>query len=617
MMIHRPQGQMGKRGTRSFRLTPIAATLAMTLACGTAEAYRFDAWGVQGNLDSTVSYGAQWRVDQRDPSLIGIANGGTARSVNGDDGDLNYHNGELVSSLLRLNSELQLKYKNYGFFTRGSYFYDTAVATHLDKFGSEGQEKLKARARLLDLFATGNFDIAEHNLNVRLGSQVLNWGESTFIPNGLNTVNSVDVNKLRSPGSELKEALLPTPALSVSVDLTSSLSFSGYGLARFDKVILDPRGAFFSDNDIASEDGDRAVITYGRRKDQHFPQTIPGAPPGGDPAASLYLTRLGDDQPDGFGQFGTSFRYISSALGDTEFGIYYIRYHSHVPLISFIKQASATPATGFSPFGDGSAHYFLEYPRGINVFGVSFSSQLPGGIAAQGEYSYRPNLPVQLPGTDLVQSSLGLPSEIAPNPAAISPGSYIPGYRRVGAHQVQFTLTDTFTHHVLGANQLVTLAEFGADYLDLPDDLRFNGPGVALPSRSQDAAFAGGSYQQNGFATKFSWGYRVVGELSYLDVFHSVNVTPRVVFSHDVTGVGPSFNQETKAATTSFRFDYLERYRAEIGYTAFFGGRNYGGKDNPALSGAALAAGQPLTYETSANPLRDRDFISLSLSYSF
>ncbi len=37
-------------------------------------------------LDSTLSFGLQWRVQKRDSNIIGIANGGEAYSVNYDDG---------------------------------------------------------------------------------------------------------------------------------------------------------------------------------------------------------------------------------------------------------------------------------------------------------------------------------------------------------------------------------------------------------------------------------------------------------------------------------------------------------------------------------------------------
>ena len=77
--------------------------------------------------------------------------------------------------------------------------------------------------------------------------------------------------------------------------------------------------------------------------------------------------------------------------------------------------------------------------------------------------------------------------------------------------------------------------------------------------------------------------------------------------------------------------NYLQRWQADLGYTSFFGGRNYSGTDpvapgalaNPGAPGAAGmapapgAAGQSQSYNTSANPNGDRDFLSLSVSYAF
>src|SRR5262245_19254442 len=73
--------------------------------------------GVTGSWDTTVSYGLAWRTEDRDPSIIGTANGGTAYSVNGDDGNLNFGRG-LISNALKLTSELELKSDRFGMFVR-------------------------------------------------------------------------------------------------------------------------------------------------------------------------------------------------------------------------------------------------------------------------------------------------------------------------------------------------------------------------------------------------------------------------------------------------------------------------------------------------------------------
>ena len=45
------------------------------------------------NLDVTLSYGVRYRVDDQDPAIISQFEGGTANSVNGDDGNLNFNTG--------------------------------------------------------------------------------------------------------------------------------------------------------------------------------------------------------------------------------------------------------------------------------------------------------------------------------------------------------------------------------------------------------------------------------------------------------------------------------------------------------------------------------------------
>ena len=111
-------------------------------------------------------------------------------------------------------------------FARGTYFYDKA-ASDKDELGPKAIDHTASYARLLDLYAFGKFDFAGRSLFVRAGDQVVNWGESTFIRNGINILNPVDVEKLRTPGAELKEALSPTPMLWLLQEVTDRLSVEG------------------------------------------------------------------------------------------------------------------------------------------------------------------------------------------------------------------------------------------------------------------------------------------------------------------------------------------------------------------------------------------------------
>src|SRR6185369_15673368 len=146
--------------------------------------------------DTTISYGISVRTQQRDPSLIGIANGGTSRSVNEDNGDLNFDQGHPFANVIKATSYLEIRYRNWGFFGRGTAYYDFNLHDS-DKLGPTGRDRLGQDVVGLDGYVFGTFEPMGHTTRVRAGRQVISWGESTFIPNGINVINPVDVAKLR------------------------------------------------------------------------------------------------------------------------------------------------------------------------------------------------------------------------------------------------------------------------------------------------------------------------------------------------------------------------------------------------------------------------------------
>lgn len=591
--------------TRYGRIARLSSLAMLAIPLGAA-AFPFEFKEVQGSFDTTVSLGATMRLEDADPSLVGIANGGTSRSVNTDDGNLNYSKGDIVSSVIKATHDLELKYANYGFFTRVSYFYDYETSK-TKKLGPNGQDRLGSDIDFLDLFAYGNFNVFDRSLDVRVGKQVVNWGESTFIPNGINVVNAVDVSKLRTPGAEVKEALLPTSALSTSLQITDGLSVEALWLMSYDKTRIDPRGSFFSTNDTVSDDGNAVYAGFGRRNDQHnsFPVTAENT--GG---AALPITRIDDRLPeDKRGQYGVATRYFAEQLNNTEFGAYYLHYHSRTPLVSAERGEGSFPATLTTP---GNTKYYAIYPEGIDLFGLSFNTTAPYGVAVQGEYSYRPNMPTQLATTELVLAALRVANNIdayyGNNPTTAP--TALQGYVDIKTHQVQSTFTKAFGP-TWRANQFTLLGEVGAVYADLPQGLLFNGPATSLPAPgSQD--LAAGSFQQTGYATNFSWGYRLVSRLDFENVIGAVQMSPRLAFAHDVHGVSSTFNQDAKAVTVGLGFNYLQRWQADIAYTNFFGGRVYSGTDP-----GTVPAGQSADWSESANPNKDRDFLALSVSYAF
>ena len=647
---------------KAFRpaVKPLALAAAL-IGAPAAHALQFELGnGVKASVDTTISYGVSVRAENQDPQLIGIANGGTSRSVNEDNGNLNFKKNDLFANVVKATTDLEVKWRNFGFFGRGTAYYDFSLHDS-DKLGETGKQRLGKDVVGLDGFVYGAFTPWDHNLRVRAGRQVISWGESTFIPNGINVINPVDLAKLRIPGSELKEAFLPTMGLWGSFELTKQATVEGFYLTNFDRIRLDPKGSYYSTNDFLSEDAERVILSFGRRQDEHVmpphnpvPPTIPvlGAAAAQafgpfDPAASVWAPRSNDRNPSDNGQYGIAFRYLATELGSTEFGLYFENYHSRTPFASGIKGTPTSVLTG-TPVGgaicqaaqantalrslchSGTATYFADYPENIKLYGLSFNTQGPAGIAFQGEYSYRPNQPVQVSAPELLLAALGLPNLItgytqipgaptgATAAALVPDGTYLQGYRRAKMSQLQMTGTKSLPS-ILAADQLVLVGEAGATWFHgLPKDLKFNAPAVFLPATPFGAVLSSAFSVQpeNSFLTEFSWGYRLAGRLEYPNALFSGTLSPRAAFSHDVKGSSPTFNEGVKSASLGLAWDYQRRWVVDAQYTQFFGGRTYCGVDQPP-AGSVVTPGQPASWCSSANPLRDRDFYSIVVSYSF
>lgn len=577
--------------------TLIATAVGLALAPASAYAFRFgDADGVQGYFDTTVSYGASWRLQDRDRTLL--------NNINGDDGNLNYNKGSVVASLLKVGHELELSKGGLGLFARGYYFYDFENADRTGPapvaggvtgqgypFGDNARDRIGAGYKMLDAYVKVDGELGGRRTQLRLGNQVLSWGESIYITNGINAINSYDVAKLRAPGSELKEALLPSPMLWASRELGANSSIEAFVISNFRKTELDPRGSFFSTTDAVSDDGH---TFYLRGPDQHF------AP---QPGATQTLRRGSDREARDHGEFGLATHILVPELANTEFGAYYLNYHHRTPIISARRGGvgiAGVPAPIDPPTSRpaaAAAQYFVEYPENVHLFGLSFNTAGPFGTAVAGEYSYRNNLPLQLAVGEVFLAGLGLKNSLtgdAATAAGLAAGSEISGYRRVKAHQMQVAVSKAFAG-ALGADQIMTVGEVGVSYLDLPQGVFFGGYGETAPSGSFGAPASGAG---QGYATRSSWGYQLSASADYNNAIGAVRLSPRFAFSHGVRGVSPTWNQGVRSLNLGLSATWRDQWRADIGYTAYFGGRVFNDSVN-------------------TNGLKDRDFISASLSYSF
>ncbi len=546
---------------------------------------------IEGALDTTITYGLGMRVQDRSRTNIGLSNGGTNNSINGDDGNLNYDQWDLYTNAYKSVMELELKWKNITHFSRVTSLYDFHVAgrnTRRTRLGKAARGALGHNVRLLDCYVQADGHAGDVGISGRVGEQVINWGESTFITDGLNVLNPVDVSKLRTAGAEIREALLPLPMMRLDVSFNENISMMAFWNWGWRETRVDPKGTYFSNNDYGGPGGDHLFLLATTSDRRPF-------------APFEYLTRTDDRDGADLRNFGATLRYYSPTLNNTEFAGYFAWYASRLPIVSlrigegvpFFKNPKKLVINIPYPDGllgpdtpvqDPATRYFVDYPSDIKVVGLSANTTL-GSVAAQAEYSFHWDQPLQLDASNNA-TLLG----VFPIGSEPDDGIY-KGYTRRAYSQLQ----GTFTHLLgptFGADQWTVLYEVGSTWVhNMPKK-------SVLPLSTDGGSGAGGNplrTEPAAFADSWAMGYRLLTNMNFLNAFAGVNLTPQLAFQHDLFGRLPNpiahFIKDRMQVTLQVKGEY-QRFSATLAYNTYFNGGVH-------------------------NLLRDRDFLTISGQFAY
>jgi hypothetical protein len=553
---------------------------AMLLCSGSASAFTFEGETVSGNFDSTVSVGVGVRAGSPACSSVigsvgGVASGasgagapdGCADAYSGynDQGNLNYAKGDRFTTYVKGTHELLLNLpEDVKFLGRVSWLRDFS-STHAtgyisgaggtQSYPSSSEDQLKQKVRLLDLWVSKAFSIGEERARIRVGNQVVNWGESLFLPGGLNQTNAMDLMRLAQPGTQLKEAVLPAPMVNFASGLGHGLSMETYVQQGWQSNYFPPVGSYWSTAAVGS-----------------------GADGVGIPTAS---------KPRSSGQYGMALRYTPEGMA-INFGLYMMNYHDKSP----VMRTSSTSASG----------YEYTYLQDRKMYGIS--ANFPVGNWAVGtELSYRPRDAVSLNTSAAGNSTTSLGSQ-----ACLSNGNcYVETARYQLAVTGMLSLTPS-EHgailHLLGADTATLLAEAVAiryphlqsQYQGVPVAAGLWGWGYDTTS----STIATGSSTPGGVGTGTSYGYNL--DFSWVydgTVVSGWQVVPEIYFFHALRGRTPNatatFMQGAKSA--NFTVSFIQnpaKWQFAFNYAKFWGGET--------------------VFD---QPLRDRSFFGATASRNF
>ena len=591
--------------------------LLLCLLPSPARSWDFRVADMEGLANMTLAYGLLSRMEGRDKDIIAIANGGTLPSANADDGDLNQDPG-LVSNMVKTTGEVTLRWRYFGAYVRGFAFYDFQQELHdLERtpLGDKALDSVGKNAGLLDHYLNAQFHVRGVPVLLRLGDQVINWGESSFLRFGVDTINPLDLVALIQPTSTVRDLAIPQGMLWGAANVTETLAVEGFYQYEWKKVRLPPVGWFFSTNDIIGATGlNYAMAGFGRFSDRGTNlDTAFGLPPGtlGFDANFMKIFPRSSHSPADGGQYGFAVRTFIPQLNAAELGFYFLNYHSRFALINGFtanqeaidttssaavaaRAATLAPsyeAQGLSPeqaaqqalatagtltigkFANAT-RYFATYPENIKMLGFSFNTALlRTGTLFSGELSHHLDFPIQIPVEQVLAASLS-PIQFTSVFKQTSLGAFgantvVRGFKRRDKTQLEIGITQLLGPR-LRASQSVLGFDVGWVHIhNLP----------ASHPLDED-----------------SWGYRVVGLLTYDGLFGGITLQPRVVWAQDVGGTTPgpggAFIEGREAFNVGLAGEYVNRWTVDLSYTRFLGGG-------------------------SANQVRDRDFILFQVAYHY
>lgn len=524
------------------RLASVATMVTGLLTATHAQALEFDLAGTPIKVENLLTAGTLIRTQSRSGSLIGKSNlqpgicvsrnagtnynssgeiysGNTCNpaemtgtenansfyvrqpgsfSPNGDNGNLSYDKYDVVSAITKLTTDISFSYADFNFFARTLGYFDIQNYSHVIKsadttalpsggrdYSDQGKKLNGLNVKMLDYFVSKSFELADRQMSIKVGNQVLNWGESSFLlANSLNAINPPDQALLREPGFDLKELLQPVGMIVLEGDLMEGFSFQSFFQYEWKPVIADPVGSFYSQSDILGAGGDYAMLSFGKAPEDPERLYSPSRNPD-DPAYVLnskssrtLLVDKGEQdrrEPRGLGQYGLALKHFLKDFNNgTEVALYFANYHARVPSISAtaanntclpatagsVAQNLAAIAASCGPTNPAdvpaftaatqaalaalalgqtaqiplprealpldSARIFSEYPEDIRMFGASFNTTV-GDWAVSGEYAYRPNLPIQIQSADLLFAALQPAFPV--NDLDLGPAGKLPGRR--------------------------------------------------------------------------------------------------------------------------------------------------------------------------------------------
>jgi hypothetical protein len=322
---------------------------------------------------------------------------------NMNDGDNSIKKHGTISNRVSALTEINLAKDDYRAFLRANTFHDAVFYGNSgndsqgtfngigpsSQYTPEAKSLLGQRTRLLDAYVQGRWKLGENGtdpLLVRVGRQVVNWGEGLLFMGIGGSMNPMDMVKGLTPGVPIQELFLPTEQVYATFGATENLTLMAYKKWKFRETEVAPVGTFFSPSDTV---GPGAAFLSAANL---------------GPLGNYGAARAADIGRTASGQWGLGGKYqLTEATG---IGLYHLRYTDMNPLPEFsfggnywiLNKGPVSPAT--DPIAGVLAwtnllpsSFATHYMNEVKLTGASFTTRV-GDMNVAGEVAYRDGAPL-------------------------------------------------------------------------------------------------------------------------------------------------------------------------------------------------------------------------------
>lgn len=561
-----------------FRHHQLVVILSVVLSFIGSNCYSlpFSIGAIEGQFDTDLSIKNSWSIAKPNHHFVGYANGGRGFTNTVDNGLLNYKRGDSFSRLFKGKHNLHLKYNDVGLFISGQYWYDFVTKDQTQSFSNVSDKtryvsNRSSGAEWRQFFTYYHYQLAGKQGTFKLGQQLLNWGEERYIVGGINVINPMDKREGWRSDMDTRTERIPVSLLYVSQQMTDNLSGEFFYQLDWRPEVNSNCGTFWALNDYTTHGCNNylRVLQGNNQLSKGELASIEGVNINRE---GVLVAREKDHRASSAGQFGLAIHYYFIPI-QTDVGFYFINYHSRS---GFTNGRTANKEAVYkandlgylaSEWLAGNSRYYIDYPENIHLYGVSFSKDITADLIWQGEFSYRPNMPIQVNKIQLFDTLINKP---------ITTQQKVKGYDRKRVSEFQTSLTKN-ANEVMAAEQFTLTSSLGMIYVAGINSNTLYGRDEVF-GYSSICPRASRYCEKDGFTTSFSWGYRIRGEWQYRNMWTPrLTLKPSISWLHDMQGYSPSNEaaliKDRKALSFGITAEYLRTYYMGLNYTSFWGGR--------------------------------------------